>query len=35
MGVEGSSAFSFVKEVLVKAIRESGWVLIDDINLAS
>lgn len=35
MAVEGSFAFSFVEGVLVKAIREGGWVLLDEINLAS
>lgn len=33
--MEGSFAFSFVEGVLVKAIREGGWVLLDEINLAS
>lgn len=35
MAVEGSFAFSFVEGVLVKAIREGKWVLLDEINLAS
>lgn len=33
--MEGSFAFSFVEGVLVKAIREGKWVLLDEINLAS
>lgn len=33
--VEGSFAFSFVEGVLVKAVREGHWVLLDEINLAS
>ncbi|CAB1097867.1 unnamed protein product [Ectocarpus sp. CCAP 1310/34] len=33
--VEGSFAFSFVEGVLVRAIREGKWVLLDEINLAS
>ena len=33
--MEGSFAFSFVGEILVKAIREGKWVLLDEINLAS
>ncbi|CAM9849225.1 unnamed protein product, partial [Choristocarpus tenellus] len=33
--VEGSFAFSFVEGVLVKALREGKWVLLDEINLAS
>lgn len=33
--VEGSFAFSFVEGILVKAIREGKWVLLDEINLAS
>ena len=35
LAVEGSFAFSFVEGVLVKAIREGKWVLLDEINLAS
>lgn len=35
IAVEGSFAFSFVEGVLVKAIREGKWVLLDEINLAS
>eukprot|EP00903_Cladosiphon_okamuranus_P014927 g13820.t2 len=35
VAVEGSFAFSFVEGVLVKAIREGKWVLLDEINLAS
>lgn len=33
--MEGSFAFAFVEGVLVKAIREGKWVLLDEINLAS
>lgn len=33
--MEGSFAFSFVEGVLVKALREGKWVLLDEINLAS
>ena len=33
--MEGSFAFSFVEGVLVRAIREGKWVLLDEINLAS
>lgn len=33
--MEGSFAFSFVEGVLVKALREGRWVLLDEINLAS
>lgn len=35
LAVEGSFVFSFVEGVLVKAIREGKWVLLDEINLAS
>lgn len=35
VAVEGSFAFSFVEGVLVKAVREGKWVLLDEINLAS
>lgn len=35
IAVEGSFAFSFVEGVLVRAIREGKWVLLDEINLAS
>lgn len=35
LAVEGSFAFSFVEGVLIKAIREGKWVLLDEINLAS
>ncbi|CAM9744782.1 unnamed protein product, partial [Phaeothamnion confervicola] len=32
---EGAFAFAFVEGVLVKALREGHWLLLDEINLAS
>jgi midasin len=32
--IEGKFAFAFVEGVLVKAIREGHWLLLDEINLA-